>query len=117
MSWMKSELLKKDSKKAYSGDQKETVEAIDKLKGFALQLIHLDANAENELDIKALIISIGDIARVSAEMKMEQVCSVSGCVLVDIALEAASQKREPVAIKALSIVGSLAMEFAGKGWV
>ena len=42
-------------------------------------------------------------------------CSVSGRVLGDIALEAASQKREPVAIKALSIVGSLALEFAGKG--
>lgn len=102
-------------KKAYSGNQKGTVEAVDKLKGFALQLIHLDANAENELDIKALIISIGDIARVSAEVKMEQVCSVSGRVLVDIALEAASQKREPVAIKALSIAGSLALEFARKG--
>ncbi|HWQ49257.1 MAG TPA: hypothetical protein VN414_09990 [Methanosarcina sp.] len=102
-------------KKAYSGDLKGTVEAIDRLKGFAYQLIHLDADAENELDLKAIIISIGDIARVSAEMKMEQACSVSGRVLGDIALEAASQKREPIAIKALSIVGSLALEFTGKG--
>ncbi|WP_011307767.1 hypothetical protein [Methanosarcina barkeri] len=102
-------------RKAYVGDLKGTVEAVDKLKGFALQLIPLDANAENELDIKALIISIGDIARVSAEMKMEQACSVSSRVLGDIALKAASQKREPVAIKALSIIGSLALEFAGKG--
>ena len=102
-------------KKAYSGDLKGTVEAVDKLKGFALQLIPLDADAENELDIKALVISIGDIARVSAEMKMEQACSVSGRVLGDISLEAAGQKRETIAIKALSIVGSLALEFAGKG--
>lgn len=102
-------------KKAYSGDLKGTVEAVDKLKGFAFQLIHLDADAENELDLKALIISIGDIARVTAEMKMEQACSLSGRVLGDIALEAASQKREPIAIKTLSIVGSLALEFSGKG--
>ncbi|MCC4766148.1 hypothetical protein FXW07_05840 [Methanosarcina sp. DH1] len=102
-------------KKAYSGDLKGTVEAVDKLKGFALQLIPLDADPENELDIKALVISIGDIARVSAEMKMEQACSVSGRVLGDISLEAAGQKRETIAIKALSIVGSLALEFAGKG--
>jgi len=102
-------------KKAYSGDLKGTVEAVDKLKGFALQLIPLDADAENELDIKALVISIGDIARVSAEMKMEQACSVSGRVLGDISLEAAGQKRETIAIKGLYIVGSLALEFAGKG--
>lgn len=102
-------------KKAYSGDLKGTVEAVDKLKGFALQLILLEADAENELDIKALIISIGDIARVSAEMKMDQACSVSGRILGDIALEAAGQKRVQIAIKALSIVGSLALEFTGKG--
>ncbi len=102
-------------KKAYGGDLKGTVEAVDKLKGFALQLIHLEADAENELDIKALIISIGDIARVSAEMKMERACSVSGRILGDIALEAAGQKRVQIAIKALSIVGSLALEFTGKG--
>lgn len=102
-------------KKAYSGDLRGTVETIDKLKGFALQLITLNADAENELDLKALIISIGDIARVTAEMKMEQACSVSGRVLGDIALEAASQKRETIAIKALSIVGSLALEFTRKG--
>lgn len=102
-------------KKAYSGDLKGTVEAVDKLKSFAFQLIPLEADVENELDIKALIISIGDIARVSAEMKMEQACSVSGRILGDIALEAAGQKRVQIAIKALSIVGSLALEFTGKG--
>lgn len=101
-------------KKAYSGDLNGTVEAVDKLKNFAFQLIHLDADAENELDIKALIVSIEDIARVATEMKMEQACSVSGLALGDIALEAAGQKREPLAIKALSIVGSLALEFAEK---
>ena len=78
-------------------------------------MIHLNADAENELDIKTLIVSIGDIARVTAEMKMEQACSLSGRVLGDIALEAAGQKREPLAIKALSIVGSLALEFTEKG--
>ena len=95
-------------KKAYSGDLNGTVEAVDKLKNFAFQLIHLDADAENELDIKALIVSV------ATEMKMEQACSVSGLALGDIALEAAGQKREPLAIKALSIVGSLALEFAEK---
>lgn len=102
-------------KKAYSGNLKGTVEAIDKLKDFALQLIPLNADAENELDIKALIISIGDIARITAESKMEQACSVSGRALGEIALEAASLKRESVAIKALSVVGNLALEFTGKG--
>lgn len=102
-------------KKAYSEDLKGTVEAIDKLRDFAFQLIHLDADAENELDIKALIISIGDIARVAAEKRMEQACAVSGRALGDIAFEAAGQKREPLAIKALSVLGSLALEFAGKG--
>lgn len=102
-------------KKAYSEDQKGTEEAIDKLRGFALKLIHLEADVENELDIKALIISIGDIARVAAEMRMEKACTASGRALGDITLEAAGQKREPLAIKALSVVGSLALEFAGKG--
>ena len=35
--------------------------------------------------------------------------------LGSITLEAAGQKREPLAIKALSIVGTLSLEFAGKG--
>lgn len=102
-------------KKAYSEDLKGTIKAIDKLKDFAFQLIHQDADAENELDIKALVISIGDIAKVAADKGMEQACIVSGRALEDIALEAAGHKREPLAIKALSVVGSLALEFAGKG--
>jgi len=102
-------------KKAYSEDVKGTIEAVDKLRGFAFKLIHRDADAENELDIKALIISIGDIARVAAEMRMEKACAASGRTLGDITLEAAGQKREPLAIKALSVVGSLALEFTGKG--
>jgi hypothetical protein len=103
-------------KKAYSEDLKGTIKAIDKLKDFAFQLIHQETDAENELDIKALVISIGDIARVAAEKGMEQACTVSGRALGDIALEVAGQKREPLAIKALSVVGSLALEFAGKGF-
>lgn len=102
-------------KKAYSEDLKGTIKAVDKLKDFAFQLIHQDADVENELDIKALIISIGDIARVAAEGGMEQACTASGRTLGDIAIKAAGQKREPLAIKALSVLGSLALEFAGKG--
>jgi hypothetical protein len=101
--------------KAYSGDQRGTVEAISRLRDFVFQLIHLDANAENELDLKALIISIGDIARVATEKEMQQACAVSCYALGDIVFEAAGQKRETIAIKALSIVGSLAQEFAEKG--
>ena len=38
--------------------------------------------AENELDIKALMISIGDIGRVAAEMKMEDgMCSFKSLLL------------------------------------
>jgi hypothetical protein len=48
-------------------------------------------------------------------MKMEKACSVSGRILGDIVLEAVSHKREPIAVKALSIIGSLALEFTGKG--
>jgi hypothetical protein len=102
-------------KKAYSEDLKGTVEAVYKLKDFAFHLIHQEADPENELDIKALIISIGDIARVAAEFKMVQACAASGQALGDIALEAAGENREPLAIKALSVVGSLSMEFAEKG--
>ena len=102
-------------RKAYSGDQRGTIEAINRLRDFVFQLIHLDANAENELDLKALIISIGDIARVAAEKEMQQACAVSCYVLGDIVFEAASQKRETIAIKALSIIGSLAQEIAEKG--
>lgn len=101
-------------KKAYSEDLKGTIEAVNKLRDFALQLIHLEADAENELDLKALIISIGDIARVASETKMEQACIVSCRALGDIMLEAAGQRREPLAIKALSVIGSLALEFAGR---
>ena len=101
--------------KAYSGDQRGTVEAISRLRDFVFQLIHLDANAENELDLKALIISIGDIARVATEKEMQQACAVSCYALGDIVFEAAGQKRETIAIKALSIVGSLAQEFAKYG--
>ena len=64
-------------KKAYEGDLKGTVDAIDKLRDFTLQLIHMNVTAENELDIKALMISIGDIGRVAAEMKMEPACDAS----------------------------------------
>lgn len=101
-------------KKAYSEDIRGTIQAVNKLKDFAFQLIHQDANAENEMDIKALVISIGDIAKVAAEKGMEQACMASGRALGDIVLEAASQKREPIAIKTLSIVGSLALDFADK---
>ena len=34
----------------------------------------MNAVPENEIDIKALMISIGDIGRVAAEMEMEVVC-------------------------------------------
>jgi ribosomal protein S11 len=102
-------------KKAYDQDTKGTVEAIDKLRNFAFQLIHLNVSAENELDIKALVISIGDIGRAAAEMRMEIACVTSSRALGDIAIEAAGQKREPIAIKALSVVGNLALEFAVKG--
>ncbi len=102
-------------KKAYDQDVEGTVEAVDRLRDFAFQLIHMDVTAENELDIKALMISIGDIGRVAAEMGMESVCAASSRALGDTALEAAGQKRETLAIKALSVVGNLALEFTGKG--
>lgn len=102
-------------KKAYDQDAKGTLEAVEKLRNFTFQLIHMKAVPENEIDIKALMISIGDIGRVAAETKMEVVCVAASRALGDIALEAAGQKRETLAVKALSLVGNLALEFAGKG--
>jgi len=102
-------------KQAYSKDPEATIAALDKLRDFTFILIHMDATPENEVDIKALVISIGDIGRVAAEMRMEMVCVASTSALGDIALEAASLKREPLAVKALSVVGNLAMQFAGEG--
>ena len=102
-------------KKAYDQDAKGTIEAIEKLRNFTFQLIHMNAVPENEIDIKALMISIGDISRVAAEMKMEVVCVAASRALGGIALEAAGQEREPLAVKALSVVGNLALEFAGGG--
>ena len=101
-------------KKAYDQDAKGTIDAVDRLRNFAFQLIHMDAVPENEIDIKALVISIGDIGRVAAEMRMEAVCVASSHALGDIALEAAGQKRETLAVKALSVIGNLALEFAGR---
>lgn len=101
-------------KKAYSQDANGTAEAVEKLRKFTSQLIHMKAVPENEIDVKALIISIGDIGRVAAEMKMEVVCAAASRALGDIALEAAVQGRETLAVKALSVVGNLALEFAGK---
>lgn len=101
-------------KRAYDQDAKGTIEAIDKLRNFAFQLINMNASVENEIDIKALMISIGDIARVAAETRMEPVCVASSRALGEITIEAAGQGREPLAVKALSIVGNLALEFAGK---
>jgi hypothetical protein len=102
-------------KKAYDDDLKGTVEAIDKLRDFTLRLIYLSATAENELDAKALIISIGDIGRVAAENNMESACVASSRALGDIVVEAAGQERESLAIKTLSVFGRLALEFAVKG--
>jgi hypothetical protein len=102
-------------KKAYNQDARGTIEAIEKLRNFTLQLIHMKAVPENEIDVKALVISIGDLGRVAAETGMEIVCIAASSALGDIALEAAGQKRETLAAKTLSVVGNLALEFAGKG--
>jgi len=102
-------------KKAYDGDAKGTVEAVDKLRDFAVRLIYLNATAENDLDVKALMIAIRDIGRVAAERRMELVCMATSRALVDVVVEAAGKEREPLAVKALSLLGSLALEFAETG--
>lgn len=102
-------------KKAYEGDSKGTSEAIGKLRDLTLQFLNLEVNAENELDVKALLIAIGDIGRAAAEKKMESACLVSSTALERLMAEATDKKREPLAVKALSILGNLALDFAEKG--
>jgi hypothetical protein len=102
-------------KKAYDGDTKGTIEAIDELRNFAVKLSYLNATAENELDAKALVIALGDIGRVAAEKGMETACMASSRALGGVVVEAANQVRESLAVKALSVLGSLSLEFAGKG--
>jgi hypothetical protein len=103
-------------KKAYSHDTEGTIEAVEKLRYFALQLVPLNVTAENELDIKALTISIGDIGRVAAENNMEPACVTSVRAIGDIAVEAANQERESLAIKASTVLGRLSLELAEKNF-
>jgi hypothetical protein len=98
--------------KVYNEDSRGTSEAIGKIKNFAISLIHLRPTPENEVDAKALTISIGDIGRVAAEKRIEEPCVASCDALKEIAVEAADQKREALAVKASSIIGNLALEFA-----
>lgn len=102
-------------KKVYDEDSEGTAEAIGKIRDFAISLIRFNPTVENELDAKALMISIGDIGRVAVEKKIEGACAASCNALRDIAIEAARQQREALAVKASSIIGNLALEFtAGK---
>ncbi|MGB9927562.1 MAG: hypothetical protein ACPK85_04075 [Methanosarcina sp.] len=98
-------------KKAYDEDSEGTAKAVGKIRDFAINLIRFKPTLENELDAKALMISIGDIARVAAERKIEEACTASCNALKDIAIEAARQQREALAVKGSSIIGNLALEF------
>ncbi len=102
-------------KKAYDEDSKGTSEAIDKLKDFTIRRINQEVTAENELDAKALLIATGDIGRIAAEKGMEPACLASSRALELVTIEAAGNKRESLAVKALSVLGSLALDFATKG--
>ena len=53
-------------KAAYARNTKETVEAFERLRDFAIRLVYLNVTAEHELDAKALIVSIGDIGKITA---------------------------------------------------
>jgi hypothetical protein len=101
-------------KRAYDEDPKGTAEAINELRDFAVRLIRLKATAENELDAKALIIAIGDIARAAAENQMESACVASSSALENLMIEAANEERDLLSAKALSVLGSIALDFAGK---
>lgn len=100
---------------AYDRNTKRVVEAFDKLKEFALRLIYLDFSAEHELDAKALIVAMGDIGKITAENRMEIASVAASRALGEVCLEAALHEREALTIKALSVLGSLSRELAGKG--
>jgi len=102
-------------KAAYARDTKEAVEAFDRLRDFAIRLIYLDVTAEHELDAKALIVSIGDIGKITAKQSMEIASVAASRALGDIAVEAVSQRRDTLAIKAASVLGSLSRELAARG--
>lgn len=102
-------------KKAYEQDPRGTIEAVEKLRNFTFQLIHMEATPENDIDVKAFVISIGDLGRVAADTGMDIVCVAVSLALGDIVMEAAVQKKENLAVKTLSVIGNLALEFTGKG--
>lgn len=108
-------MIEEGLRSAYDGDTEGVVEAFRGLRGFAVQLIHMDITAEHELDAKALIIAMGDIGRETAEKRMETASIASVRALGEVAVEAADQKRESLALKALSVLGSLALVFGEKG--
>ncbi|AAM04831.1 predicted protein [Methanosarcina acetivorans C2A] len=108
-------MIEEGLRKAYDGDAKGVVDAFSSLRDFAVQLIHLDLTAENELDAKALIIAMGDIGKLTAEKRMEIASIAAVHSLGEVAVEAADRKRESLALKALSGLGGLALEFAEKG--
>ncbi|HII01834.1 TPA: hypothetical protein HA351_09390 [Methanosarcinaceae archaeon] len=102
-------------KAAYTRNTKEAVEAFDRLRDFAIRLIYLNVTAEHELDAKALIVSIGDMGKITAEHRMEIASVAASRALGAIAAEAASQRRDALAIKAVSVLGSLSRELAARG--
>jgi len=102
-------------KKAYDEDSKGTSEAINKLRDFTIRRINQEVTAENELDAKALLIATGDIGRVAAEKRMEPACLASSRALELVTIEAIDKERESLAVKALYVLGNLALDFATKG--
>ncbi|WP_269850155.1 hypothetical protein [Methanosarcina horonobensis] len=107
-------MIEEGLRSAYDGDAERVVEALSRLRDFAVQLVHLEITAEYELDAKALIIAMGDIGRETAEKRMETASIASVRALGEVAVEAVDQKRESLALKALSVLVSLALELGGK---
>lgn len=107
-------MIEEGLRSAYDGDSERVIEAFNGLRGFAINLVHLDITAEYELDAKALIIAMGDIGRETAERGMETASVASALALGEVAVEAADQERESLALKALSVLGNLSLEFGRK---
>lgn len=108
-------MIEEGLRSAYDGDAERVIKAFNGLRDFAVQLVHLDITAEYELDAKALIIAMGDIGRETAEKRMETASIASVSALGEVAVEAVGQKRESLALKALSVLSSLALKFGEKG--
>ncbi|MDD2438681.1 MAG: hypothetical protein PHD41_00435 [Methanosarcinaceae archaeon] len=93
-------------------DTKGVVEAFAKLKTFTIRRISFNIKKEHEIDVKAVIIAMGDLGKLVAEKRMESAALAAVYELGEVAQGAAEYGREALAVKAASNLGSLTRRLA-----